>query len=92
MPHAYPGYVYHPYPKMLYDKSFGPLGYKIVKSEEEEINVKKTITQDPLPPAGDSSNMERPVLQKIKICRGRRKRKDSIDGLDSNITGVTHGE
>ena len=32
---AYPGYVYHEYPKMIYDASFEN-GYKIVNSEEEE--------------------------------------------------------
>jgi hypothetical protein len=29
------GYVYRPYPKMIYNEAWKPLGYKIVKSIEE---------------------------------------------------------
>jgi hypothetical protein len=36
MARAYPGYVYQPYPRMIYSKDYGVLGYKIVNSEEEE--------------------------------------------------------
>ena len=38
---AYPGYVYHPYPRMIYNKDWQPLGYKIVKSLEEEQALTK---------------------------------------------------
>ena len=42
----YPGYVYHPYPKMIYNKEW-PLGYKIVKSEAEEQALTKVPDQAP---------------------------------------------
>ena len=39
MPRAYPGYVYHPYPKMIKHPSLLPLGYKIVKDEKEHQDL-----------------------------------------------------
>ena len=44
---AYPGYVYHPYPRMISNKEWQPLGYKIVKSEEEEQALTNVPDQEP---------------------------------------------
>jgi len=41
MARAYPGYVYHPFPKMVHDNS--PLGYKIVNSQEELDQLNKEL-------------------------------------------------
>jgi hypothetical protein len=42
MARAYPGYVYQPYPKMIGDSS-APLGYRIVKTEEEHQAFLKSL-------------------------------------------------
>lgn len=44
---AYPGYVFHQYPKMIYDKKFIPLGYVIVASEEEELKLFPKEVKEP---------------------------------------------
>jgi len=43
---AYPGYVYNPYPRMITHPSLsyqGHVGYTIVNSEKEELDVKNKL-------------------------------------------------
>jgi len=60
---AYPGYVYHAYPKMIYNKDWQPLGYKIVKSLEEEQALTKVAVPDP-------KKVSMPAKSKMKFEMG----------------------
>jgi hypothetical protein len=51
---AYPGYVYKPYPRMIYNDVW-PKGYKIVNSEEEEMTEKKKVEPEKTPPVSGVS-------------------------------------
>lgn len=58
------GYVYQPYPKMIYNDAWKPLGYKIVKSEQEHQDVLKTLVPIDEVKSVDSTTVEKKSSRK----------------------------
>lgn len=58
-----PGYVYHPYPKMVGD-SKAPKGYRIVQNEEEHMAFIKSL--EPEIPIVTTQKIKKPLKYNIE--------------------------